>query len=240
MATLTKIIVTALLSLLLMSCNFDLNFGVKGNGDVTTTNRELNESFHTISANEGLDVYLTQGDSESIKVQADENLQDIILTEINNGVLKIHTAENISYASSRKVIVNFKTLDKISASSGSDVISTNTITTDDLKVYTSSGSDAKLEVNVEHLICDSSSGSDIKISGTTNTLEASASSGSDIKAGNLKAVTTIAKANSGADITVNTSKALTASANSGGDIHYYGDPEKVEKNDGPSGSIRKR
>lgn len=240
MATLTKIIVTALLCVLLMSCNFDMNFGVKGNGDVTTTNRELNESFNAISANEGLDVYITQGDSESVRVQADENLQEIIITEVNNGVLKIHTEDNIGYASTKKVIVNFKSIDKISASSGSDVISTNTITVDELEVYTSSGSDAKLDVNVEHLVCNSSSGSDIKISGTTNTLRAEASSGSDIKAANLQATTTMAKANSGADVTVNTSKELTASASSGGDINYYGNPKKVEKNDGPSGSIRKR
>ena len=223
-----------------MSCNFDMNFGVKGNGDVTTTNRELNEDFTAISANTGLDVYLTQGDTESIKVQADENLQDIIITEVKDGVLKIYTEENISYASTKKVMVSFTSIDKISASSGSDVISTATIKADKLEVYTSSGSDAKLDVDVEHLVCDSSSGSDIKISGTTNTLRAEASSGSDIKAANLKATTTMAKASSGADITVNTSKELTASANSGGDIKYYGNPEKVEKNDGPSGSIKKR
>ncbi|WP_425077028.1 head GIN domain-containing protein [Psychroserpens sp. S379A] len=240
MTTLIKIIVSALLSVLLVSCNFDMNFGVKGNGDVTTTNREINEDFNTISANEGLDVYLTQGDTEGIRVQADENLQDIILTEVENGVLKIHTKENISHAASKKVIVNFKTIDKISASSGSDLTSTSVITADELEVYTSSGSDAKLDVKVNHLVCESSSGSDLKISGTTHTLRAEASSGSDIKAANLKAVSTMAKASSGADISVNTSKELTASANSGGDIKYYGNPEKVEKNDGPSGSIKKR
>jgi len=240
MTTLTKIIVATVLGVLLVSCNFDMNFGVKGNGNVTTTDRVLNGDFNAIEVSRGLDVYLTQSETESIRVQADENLQDIITVEIKNGVLNISTEENISSAASKKVMVNFKNIDKISTSSGSDVMSTNTIITDELKIYTSSGSDVEIEVEVENLICESSSGSDIKLSGTTNTFRAEASSGSDIKAAKLKAIKTKADANSGADITVNTSKELTASANSGGDIKYYGNPEKVEKNDGPSGNISKR
>ncbi|MFK7782853.1 head GIN domain-containing protein [Psychroserpens sp.] len=240
MATLSKIIVTTLLGVLLMSCNFDMNFGVKGNGDVTTTDRELNGNFSAIEVSRGLDVYLTQGDSESIRVQADENLQDIIKVEVENGVLNIYADENISYAASKKVMVNFKAIDRISTSSGSDVLATTLITADKLEINTSSGSDVELEVDVKNLICESSSGSDIKLSGNTNTFRAEASSGSDIKAAKLQAITTKAHANSGADITVNTSKELTANANSGGDIKYYGNPEKVEKNDGPSGSITKR
>ncbi|WP_040251037.1 head GIN domain-containing protein [Psychroserpens mesophilus] len=240
MTTLVKIIVTTLLGVLLVSCNFDLNFGVKGNGNVTTTDRALNGEFSAIEVSRGLDVYLTQGDTESIRVQADENLQEIIVVEIENGVLNIFAEENISSAASKKIMVSFKNIDRISTSSGSDVISTTIIKANDLEIYTSSGSDVELEVDVENLICESSSGSDIKLSGSTNTFRAEASSGSDIKAGNLKAVKTRAEANSGADITVNTSEELTASANSGGDIRYYGNPDKVEKNDGPSGSITKR
>lgn len=240
MTTLIKIIVTALLGALLVSCNFDFNLGVKGNGNVTTTDRELNSSFNAIEVSRGLDVYLTQGDTEGIRVQADDNLQEIIIVEVENGVLNIYADENIGSAASKKVMVNFKNVNKISTSSGSDVISTTMITANDLEIYTSSGSDVELEVDVENLICQSSSGSDIKLSGTTTTFRADASSGSDIKAAKLKAVKTKAEANSGADITVNTSKELTANANSGGDIKYYGNPEKVEKSDGPSGSIRKQ
>ena len=240
MTTLTKLIVTALLGVLLTSCNFDFNMGVKGNGDVTTTDRELNGDFNAIEVSRGLDVYLTQGETEGIRVQADENLQDIIMVEVENGVLNIYADENISSSASKKVMVNFKNINRISTSSGSDVVSTTIITANELEIYTSSGSDVELEVEVENLICESSSGSDIKLSGTTNTFRADATSGSDIKAAKLKAIKTTAQANSGADITVNTSKELTANASSGGDIKYYGNPEKVEKSDGPSGSIRKQ
>jgi len=242
MTTLTKFIVGLIISIMLMSCQFNGNFGtgVKGNGNVESIEREIKEDFNEIKVSRGLDVYLTQGDDVSLKVQADENLHDIIMTEVENNVLRIYADENIKYASSKKVMVSFKDISKISSSSGSDVYSTNTITTENLEISTSSGSDMELDVDTHVIECSSSSGSDLRLSGKTDKLYADASSGSDIKAGNLKTSTCEARASSGADITVNTAKELYAKASSGGDIKYYGNPDKVSKKDGVSGSIRKQ
>jgi hypothetical protein len=242
MTTLIKIIVASILTLTLFSCNFDLNMstGVRGNGKVITQERSVNESFTTIKATEGLDVYLTQSDNTSIIVEADENLQELILTEINNGVLKIHTKQNIGNASSKKIMVTFKDISSIISTSGSDVYSTNTISADELHLKSTSGSDMTLKVNTESLNCKSTSGSDLNVSGKTSKLFAEATSGSDIKAADLIAESSQVKATSGADVTVNTSKKLTASASSGGDVKYYGNPEHVEKNDSPSGSIKQK
>lgn len=242
MTTLIKIIVAAVLSLTLFSCNFDLNLnsGVRGNGDVTTETRTVHQSFTTIKATEGLDVYLTQGDSESITVEADENLHELILTDIEEGVLKIHTKENIGNASAKKVHVTFKDISSIISTSGSDVYSKNTMTVETLNLKSTSGSDMKLDVNTSVLYCNATSGSDMRLSGKTTKLIAEATSGSDIKAADLIAESSEVKATSGADITVNTSKELTAKATSGGDVKYYGNPEKVNKSDSSSGSIKQQ
>lgn len=241
MTTLAKFIVGLILSLTLVSCQFngDFSFGVRGNGDVETVTRNISDNFSEIRVSRGLDVYLTQSDEVSLRLQADENLHHIIITEVEGDVLKITTDKNISWASSRKVMVSFKDIEKIVATSGSDVFSTNTITAESLELATTSGSDMELDVNVDVIDCRSTSGSDLRLSGRTDKLYAEATSGSDIKAGNLKAKTTEARATSGADITVNTSDELYAKATSGGDIKYYGNPEKVTKKDGVSGNVRK-
>jgi hypothetical protein len=242
MTALIKFIIATVLSLTLFSCNFDVNFnsGVKGNGEVITEERTINETFTSIKASEGLDVYLTQSNNESITVKADENLHELILTEVKDGVLKIHTKQNIGKASSKRVNVSFKDISGIISTSGSDVYSTNIINAEKLSLKTSSGSDMKLDVNTVVLDCDSSSGSDLRLSGKTKKLIAEASSGSDIKAADLMAESSEVKASSGADITVNTSKELTAKASSGGDVKYYGNPEKVDKNGSSSGRIRQQ
>lgn len=242
MTTLIKIIISSLLSLTLFSCNFDMNFstGVRGNGNVITEERGINGDFSTIKATEGLDVYLTQGNTESITVEADDNLHDLILTDIVDGVLKIHTKQNIGKCKAKKVMVSFKEISQIIATSGSDVYATNTINADHLNLKTTSGSDMTLNINTSTLDCESTSGSDLKLSGKTNKLIAKATSGSDIKAGDLIAQSSEVKATSGADITINTTRELIAKATSGGDIKYYGNPEKVDKSDSSSGSVKKK
>lgn len=241
MTTITKFIVATIVSLLLMSCQFnsDFSFGVRGNGNVQTEERTISEDFDKIEVSRGMDVYLTQSNDVSLKVQADENLHDIIMTKVENNTLKIYADENINHSAAQKVMVNFKNLTKISSHSGSDVYSTNIINVNDIEISSTSGSDMELELKANVIECSSNSGSDIRLSGTATKLYANASSGSDIKARNLKVEFSEAKASSGAGITVNTSYELIAKASSGGDINYYGNPEKVTKRDGVSGSVRK-
>ncbi|AJR03738.1 head GIN domain-containing protein [Siansivirga zeaxanthinifaciens] len=242
MSTLIKIIITTLLSFSLFSCNFDINLnsGVRGNGQVKTMDRSLNQPFTSIKSTEGLDVYLTQGESASIQVEADENLHDLIVTEVVDGVLKIHTLKNIGSCKAKKIMISFKDIAEIKATSGSDVFSTNTITVDDLVLTTTSGSDMILDVNTTNLLCKSTSGSDLNVSGTTKNLVVETTSGSDFKGEKLIAQSCNASASSGSDITLNTQEKLIANASSGGDIKYYGDPKIIDQTSGSSGSIKKK
>lgn len=242
MATLTKLIVSTILSLLLLSCEFNTSWGtgVKGDGNVISEERALNDNFNEIHASRGLDVYLTQGNSENVTIEADGNLHDLITVKVINNVLEISTEENIGSASSKKVLVTFKDLSRIVATSGSDVFSTNTINVDNLDLETTSGSDMEIELNVESLVCSASSGSDLEVSGKTRKLNASATSGSDIDAEELLAENSNVNANSGANVTLNATKELIAKANSGGNITYYGNPEKLDKSEGVSGGIYKK
>jgi len=242
MTTLTKITIAILMSLLLFSCNFDINLnsGVTGNGNVSTQDRKLPENFNKIEVSRGLDVYLTQSDSQSLKVQADENLHDIIITEIENGVLKIYAEDNIKRAESKKIMVNVTNLNAISATSGSDVISTNTLKTDTIKLSTTSGADIEVELDAQSTTLASTSGSDIRVKGKTNTLSASATSGSDINAQYLISQSCTVSVTSGADIAVHAEEKITANATSGGDIKYYGNPKNESVSDTSAGNVRKQ
>ena len=242
MATLTKLIVSIILALLLLSCEFNANWGTgrKGDGNVIADNVSITSDFNEIHASRGLDVYLTQSNVNSVTIEADSNLHEIITVEVVENVLKITTEESIGSASSKKVLVNFNTLSRIVATSGSDVFSTDTISLNELDIETNSGSDVEIDINTEKVTCSASSGSDIDIQGNTNYLMASASSGSDIDAGDLLAEISTVKATSGASISVNTTKELIAKANSGGDVVYYGNPSKLDTSEGVSGGISKR
>lgn len=222
----------------MLSCNFPLGPGIDGNRNVVTIDRSISNDFESIKVSQGLDLYITQSNDVTLSVEADENLHDLIKTEVDNGTLRIYTTENIRRAASRRINLSITDIEAIKATSASDVVSTNTIEVDELELNCTSGADIKLDVKTETLNAYSTSGSDIRLSGTTTLLIAEATSGSDIKASNLKAETSKVKATSGADISVNTSKELTARATSGADIRYSGSPKRVNKSDSSAGSIR--
>ncbi|WP_178984834.1 head GIN domain-containing protein [Winogradskyella helgolandensis] len=238
MTTLTRIIVISIISIVMLSCN--IMSGIDGNGNVIDADRIISNTFEEVKVSQGIDLYITQANDVALTIEADENLHDLIRTEVENGVLKIYSTKNIRRASSKKVLLNIKTISAIKATSGSDVFGTNTIKVSNLELNSTSGADITLDVETDTLNCHSTSGSDIELSGSTITLIAEATSGSDIDASKLKAETSNVKVTSGADISVNTSKALTANATSGGDIKYYGNPEKVNKSDNSAGSIKQQ
>ncbi|WP_299128772.1 head GIN domain-containing protein [uncultured Winogradskyella sp.] len=241
MSTLVRLVVTSILGIFMLSCNFSMNLGpgVDGNRNVITQERKILNDFNSVKISQGLELYLTQSNAIALSIEADENLHDFIITDVENGVLSIYATENIRRAASRRINLNVTDLSSIMATSGSDVFSTNTIKTDTLELHTTSGADMRLKVKTETLNCNSTSGSDIIVSGTTTLLIAQATSGSDIKASQLKAEISKVKATSGADISINTSKELTARATSGADITYSGNPEKIDKSNNSSGSVRR-
>ena len=239
MTTLAKITIALIMALIMSSCAFDVNFGAgkRGNGDVVKDKREVTDDFTVVSASEGLDVYVTQGSDYEIAVEADENIIDLIGTDIANGKLKVHTIENIGRAT-KKVYVTLPEVSGLYSSSGADLISQGVIETEMVSLDASSGSDLQVELSADEVDADASSGADIRISGQANLFYADASSGSDIKAKDFMVKRCNANASSGADITVNVSESLTADASSGADISYTGDAS-VQKKKSVSGSVHK-
>ncbi|MCK0146586.1 DUF2807 domain-containing protein [Arenibacter sp. F26102] len=238
MTTLARITITLILAILFSSCGFDINIGngKKGNGIVEEDHRAVNSDFTAISASEGLDVYVTQGNDFEIVVEADKNIIDLIGTDIKNGTLRIHAIENIGRAT-KKVYVTLPVINTLETSSGAALTTKNAISAQNIDLSASSGSNLQIEeLKALNVIAECSSGAHIRLAGETETLNSSASSGSGIKAENLNSAKCSASASSGAGITVNASESLIAKASSGGNIRYTGNAT-VEHKKSSSGSV---
>lgn len=235
-----KLAVALFIGITCTSCAVDMFNKVSGNKNVVNEDRKVSTDFTRIEASNGLDVYITQDPQISVVVKADENLQEIIITEVEDGVLKVYSEKNIWSAKSKKVYVNIQNLSSIKASSGSDLRSENTIQADMISVNASSGASVRVSVSAKNVTTNSSSGSDIRIAGITDSHTAKASSGSAIRAYELINKNAIAKVSSGAGIDIYASEKIEARASSGGSIDYKGNPKKVNRNTSSGGSISDR
>ncbi|QLG44035.1 head GIN domain-containing protein [Costertonia aggregata] len=239
MTTLARIAIGLIIAVFLSSCAFDINFGngKKGNGVVVNETREITDEFTIITASEGLQVYVTQAKDFNIEVEADENIIDLIGTDIRDGRLKVHAIENIGNAT-KKVYVSLPDITAIKASSGAQLTSENTIKSNNLEVDGSSGAILNAEFIASEVDIEASSGANLSVSGTADKAEVDVSSGGNINAKELEVKTCRADASSGGNIKIHVSKSLTADASSGGSISYLGEPN-VETKKSVSGSVHK-
>ena len=230
------------LFILILITVISINTTFASNSDKTEYRKV--KDFSGIKVSAGIDLYITMGETEEVKIVADDDIIDEIVTEVKDGTLRIYMKQNNwfnwSVRGSRKAYVTVKELVAINASSGSDVRSENTLKGESLKVKASSGSDVEIDIFYKNFSLDTSSGSDAKISGKVKTFKAEASSGSDIKARNLESVICKLRASSGSDITVSVSGELYAKASSGGDIRYYGNPEIRDTDESSGGDVTQK
>ena len=140
MKTFTKLAAILIILFSTSSCFIDGMTGVRGNGNVISEDRTINSDFEVISVKQGINLYLTQGKSTEINVEADENIMDLLITEVKNNELKIYFDKNVYRAKARNVYQTTNIISKIRTSSGASVKSENTLQVNSLDLNSSSGS----------------------------------------------------------------------------------------------------
>lgn len=228
------------MALLFSSCRHSINIGdsIKGNGNITTETRAVSqEDFKSIEVSHGISVIVQQSDNKSITVEADDNLQQHIITRIENGVLRIESDQSYNATETPVVNVKMATISGLDSSSGSEITSSGTLITENINVKSSSGSEINITVEADAIQLESSSGSSIEASGKALKLKTSTSSGSTIDAKNLKTNEIISQAASGSSTSVYPILKLEAKASSGSIISYHKSPKSLIKTENSGGSI---
>jgi hypothetical protein len=212
---------------------------VEGHGKVVTKERKT-DSFTDVKVSSGIDVYLKQGNEESVSVEADENLHEYILTEVRGGVLNVYSEYNIRRAEKMRVYVTMKEIRSVKTTSAGNVVGESPINSDKLELSATSAGDIKLDVHAKNIEIDISSSGDITVSGETDELRADLSSAGDLHAYNLSAREADISVSSAGNADVNVTDRITARASSAGDINYKGDPKFVDIHASSAGGIHRR
>jgi hypothetical protein len=209
------------LSLLFLAGLATTSFAQKTIKDANAEKRIVS-SFHGIDVATGIELTLTKGATEEVAVSASETeFRDKIVTEVVNGILKIH----------------YET--KTGATTGAEVNIEGVLeaTTLDLKVNT--GGVVEGEVNIGTLNVDQNTGSKITLSGKVDKLDAEGSTGSKFMGENLNTNTCSAEMGTGAGIYISVEKELNVKANTGGYVKYKGNAGMGEVKTNTGGTVSK-
>ena len=235
-----KILLFTLVCINLTSCiDGQVRRTVYGEGNVIKKERTAG-SFEGIRVSTGINVYLKQGDKESIAVEADENLHEYIITKVNEGVLHVYSDANIRDAKMKRVYVTMKEVTSLNISSAGDIIGESPFKCNNIKIDVSSAGDVKLELTASKVEVDISSSGNVTLSGEADILNADLSSAGDLEAFNFKVKEAEVSASSAGDARVSVLEKITARASSAGDITYKGDPKYVDAHSSSAGGIHRR
>lgn len=195
--------------------------------------------FSGINVAEGIDVYLKKGDKESARVEVTGTQVGNVITEVSGSYLKVHMKDGHYRKTSVKVYVTYVKLEKLSASSGGNIFSEESLKSGSLKIHASSAGSIEIGAEADRIEISASSAGQVEVRGKTTTLDADASSGGQINAYDLEAKKVTAEASSGGEAKVSVSDDIMANASSGGSVRYRGDPTKSMTNSSSGGSVKK-
>lgn len=223
-----------------ISVGSDLSGGVPGSGVVILEKREVS-AFTGLEVNYPAYVTIIQGQSNSVTVEADDNLLPQLNTRVSNGKLII---ENTEKAWSRRVdpsdkiliTIIVKDLRNVDFPSAGEVI-VEGIQSDHLKLSVSGAGNISL-VDVQLGVCEvnlSGAGS-ITASGEVNELDINISGAGSFNGKDFKSNSTSASISGVGSASIWVINDLAAYISGVGSINYYGSPS-LQKNVSGLGSV---
>ncbi len=212
---------------------------VVGSGKMIEKTRNVG-SFKEVGVSGSFDVFLVKGKEGKIDIKIEDNLLDYLITEVDNGKLKIKWKKgvNIRTMKTTVVTVHFEQINYVGLSGSGDVVSKDVIKSNDFVTRLGGSGDIDLHVEANNVEASLSGSGDIELRGTTKYVEISVAGSGDIEAFGLKSDKAEAKISGSGDITLSVKNDLKARISGSGDIRYKGNPKYEDTKVSGSGSIR--
>ena len=204
---------------------------IEGSGNVITKEISV-KSFDELNASGVFNLLLSQGDKESLKIEADDNLMDLFIIENEGSTLKIRMKKNSNFNSKKqlKVYVTFKTLKSMDLGMVGGTSSDEKLKFADLKLKNQSVGSVSLNMTLQTLNMENQSVGSVKLEGSAENAVVKNNSVGSINAGNFVVQRMDIENNGVGSATVNAEKELKYSDSFLGKVSNRGNATVKKKN----------
>ncbi|MEQ8908430.1 MAG: head GIN domain-containing protein [Vicingaceae bacterium] len=233
---LKMISLSTLLPLFLSSCLFWGNCE-EGKGPVVEKTIEV-KNFEELELSGSHTVYLSQGNTQSVKIKAQENLIELLNTQVEGGEWDIHFKKCVKSKEKIEFYVTVPNLNEIAIEGSGEIIGKTPFESDKMELEISGSGEIHVElVNVKELDSEINGSGDLKLSGTTKNHEIEINGSGDVDAYDLQTDNTKVEINGSGDVKINVSYELNVEVNGSGDVYYKGDVKNIHTEVNGSGEI---
>ena len=230
-----KIIILTLLSVVLISLSACFNCK-DGSGKIQTQTTELSE-FDALEINVPANIYIRQADKYSVEINTNENLIELIETDVRRGTLKINSKKCINKFDKFDIHISVKDLEEIEMNGSGKISNTGVIKVKKLEVSLTGSGKIELNINVDKLISELTGSGEIKYQGNAEKHDAEITGSGDIKAYKLNTEDADIEISGSGSCKVKVSDNLDAEITGSGNVYYKGNLQKLDSNITGSGKI---
>ena len=204
---------------------------IEGSGNVITKDISVN-SFDELDASGVFNLQLSQGDKETLRIEADDNLMDLFIVENEGSTLKIKMKKNSNFNSKKqlKVYITFKTLKSMNLGMVGGTSSDDKLKFTDLKLKNQSVGSVSLNMTLQTLNMENQSVGSVKLEGSAENAIVKNNSVGSINAGNFVVQKMDIENNGVGSATVNAEKELKYSDSFLGKVSNRGNATVKKKN----------
>ena len=199
--------------------------GIPGSGNVTSEPRDIAGFDEILFRSEGA-VVITIGDTESLAVEADDDLQQFLQASVSGGVLEISTTDDTDIAPSQPPVFRIAAT-KITGIelAGAGTIEAASIESDRLEIRLGGVGDVTIDtVAVDDLLINLQGVGTVSLSGVADRQEGLVAGVSVYEAANLKSQTATIEGSGTGQATIWVTGELDVSASDTASVSYYGTP----------------
>jgi len=204
---------------------------IEGSGNVITKDISV-KSFDELDASGVFNLQLSQGDKETLRIEADDNLMDLFIIENEGSTLKIKMRKNSNFNSKKqlKVYVTFKTLKSMNLGMVGGTSSDEKLKFADLKLKNQSVGSVSLNMTLQTLNMENQSVGSVKLEGSAENAVVKNNSVGSINAGNFVVQKMDIENNGVGSATVNAEKELKYTDSFLGKVSNRGNATVKKKN----------
>ena len=203
-------------------------------------NRKVGD-FTAIDLKGSMDVHVVVGKTRSVRVVANDDIIEKLLTEVDGDTLVIKLKGRYSNVGKMDVYVTVKNLEEAYVKGSGDMDIKGSIKSKKFEAAVKGSGNLILEnVKANDLELDIMGSGDMRVSGSCDDLDLDIMGSGDLKASKVKCETAKVAIMGSGDANIYASKSLNASIMGSGDINYYGKPAKLRRRVMGSGDINEK
>jgi len=196
----------------------------QGSNNITTETRSV-DNFHHVDLSTSANVYIQQGSNYHVIVETSDNLQDIVQTEVNNGLLSVSSKKDkcIHELETLNVYITAPDLSKVSISGAGSIYMPNKFVSDDFIVWSSgSGSIIIDSLQTDELSTNISGSGEAYVSctDTLTNIDIWSSGSGQVDLRNAPTFSAMVNLSGQGDLFLSTKNTLSGTISGSGSIYY--------------------